>query len=54
MAAGDKEMEGPLQILQFIQNFNFDDSLPNIVILLWVFLTGAISVVSCEQSFSKF
>ena len=46
-------MEGLLQILQFIQNFNLGDSLPNIVILLRVFLTRAISVASCERSFSK-
>lgn len=51
--AGDQEMEGPLQILQFIQNFNLGDSLPNIVILLRVFLTRAISVATCERSFSK-
>ncbi|CAB4064827.1 unnamed protein product [Lepeophtheirus salmonis] len=32
-AADAEEMEGPLQLLQFIQKYNLTDSVPNIVIL---------------------
>ncbi|XP_014770203.1 uncharacterized protein LOC106869141 [Octopus bimaculoides] len=54
LAAVDAEdMEGPLQVLQFIQKYNLIDSLPNIVILLKHFLNRAISIASCERSFSK-
>ena len=52
-AADAADMEGPLQLLQFIQKYNLTDSVPNIVILLRIFLTRAISVASCERSFSK-
>ena len=44
---------GPLELLQFIQQFNLDVCVPNIVIMLRLFLTVGISVVSCERSFSK-
>ena len=46
-------MAGPLQLLQFIHQYSLEDSLPNLVVLLRVFLTRAISVASCERSFSK-
>ena len=45
--------EGPLELLQFIQKYNLGNSVPNIVILLRIFLTIAVSVASCERSFSK-
>ena len=56
MAAGgimNVKLEDPLELLQFIQKFNLADSLPNVVILLHIFLTTAVSVASCERSFSK-
>lgn len=45
--------EGPLDLLKFIQQYRLENSVPNIVILLRIFLTIAISVASCERSFSK-
>jgi len=47
--------EGPLELLhlQFIQKYNLGNSVPNIVILLLIFLTIALSVATCERSFSK-
>ncbi|RLU15917.1 hypothetical protein DMN91_011674 [Ooceraea biroi] len=45
--------EGPLELLRFIQEFSLGISVPNIVIMLRLFLTLAISVASCERSFSK-
>ncbi|XP_018497533.1 uncharacterized protein LOC100906434 [Galendromus occidentalis] len=45
--------EGPLELLQFIREFNLDICVPNIVICLRIFLTVAISSASCERSFSK-
>lgn len=39
--------------MQFIQTYKLADSVPNVVILLRIFLTIAISVASCERSFSK-
>lgn len=44
---------GPLQLLQFIVYYRLQDSVPNIVILLRIFLTIAVSVATCERSFSK-
>ena len=52
-AAGSEEIGGPLQLLQFIHKYSLQDSLPNLVVLLRIFLTRAISVASCERSFSK-
>jgi hypothetical protein len=46
-------VDGPLEVLSFIQRYRLGDSVPNIVILLRIFLTRAISVASCERSFSK-
>jgi len=43
----------PLELLQFIQKYNLGDSVPNIVIMLRSFLTIAVSVATCERSFSK-
>ncbi|XP_018494653.1 zinc finger MYM-type protein 1-like [Galendromus occidentalis] len=45
--------KGPFELLQFIQRYALGSSLPNIVVLLRIFLTLAISVASCERSFSK-
>ena len=56
MAAGgvmNEKLEHPLELLQFIQKFKLADSLPNVVILLRILLTTAVSVASCERSFSK-
>ena len=45
--------EGPLELLQFIKKYNLENSVPNIVIMLRIFLTIAVSVATCERSFSK-
>ena len=45
--------EGPLELLQFIQRYNHWNSVPNILIMLRIFLTVAVSVATCERSFSK-
>ena len=45
--------ECPLELLQFIQKYNLGNSVPNIVIMLRIFLTIAVSVATCERSFSK-
>ena len=45
--------EGPLELLQFIQKYNLGNSVPNIIIMLRIFLTIAVSVATCERSFSK-
>jgi len=47
------EKEGPLELLQFIQKCNLGNSVPNIVIILWIVLTIAVSVATCERSLSK-
>ena len=49
------EKDVPLELLQFIQKYNPGNSVPNIVglILLRIFLTIAVSVATCERSFSK-
>jgi len=39
--------------LQFIQKNNLGNSVPNIVIMLRIFITVAASVATCEKSFSK-
>ena len=39
--------------MQFIQKNNLGNSVPNIVIMLRIFITVAISVATCEKSFSK-
>ena len=41
------EKEGPLELLQFIQRYNLGNSVPNIVIMLRIFLTIAVSVATC-------
>ena len=45
--------KGPLELLQFIHKFSLGNSVPNIVIMLRIFLTIAVSVATCERSFSK-
>ena len=45
--------EGSLELLRFIIKYVFQNSVPNLTILLRVFLTKAVSVASCEQSFSQ-
>ena len=52
-ASGNDKIDGPFELLRFIQRYHLGDSVPNIVILLRIFLTRAISVASCERSFSK-
>jgi len=52
-ASGNDKIDGPFELLSFIQRNHLGDSVPNIVILLRIFLTRAISVASCERSFSK-
>lgn len=55
-AAGQQsslESCGPLDLLVFIQKFSLNISVPNIVVVLRLFLTMAISVATCERSFSK-
>ena len=47
------EKECPLELLQFIQKYNLGNSVPNIVIMLGIFLRTAVSVATCERSFSK-
>lgn len=42
-----------LALLQFIVKSKLEESLPNIVIMLRIFLTIAVSNASCERSFSK-
>ena len=39
--------------MQFIQKYKLGNSVPNIVIMLRIFLTIAVSVATCERSFSK-
>ena len=52
-ALGNDKIDGPFELFSFIQRYHLGDSAPNIVILLSIFLTRAISVASCERSFSK-
>jgi len=36
-----------------MQKYNLGHSVPNIVIMLWILLTIAVSVTTCERNFSK-
>ena len=47
------EKEAPHELLQFIQKYSLGSSVPNIVIMLRIFLTISVSVATCERSFSK-
>jgi len=47
------EKDGPLELLQLIQKYHLWNSVPNMVIMLRNFLTIAVSVATCERSFSK-
>ncbi|KAK4873255.1 hypothetical protein RN001_015284 [Aquatica leii] len=49
----DNVMKGSFKLLEFIQQCNYGISVPNIVIMLRIFLTMAINIAACEQSFSK-
>jgi len=51
MKVHNKEVS--IELLQFIQNYNLGSSVPNIVITLQNLLTIAVSVATCERSFSK-
>ena len=43
----------PLDFLQFIVEWNFIESLPNLTLSLKLFLTICVSVATCERRFSK-
>jgi len=43
----------PIEFLQFIQKYKLGNSVPNIVIMLRIFLTIAVSAATCQKSFSK-
>ena len=45
--------EETLKLLQFINKYNLANSVPNIVVMLRIFVTIAISVAICERSFSE-
>lgn len=47
------EESEPLDLLRFILRYDLEACVPNIVILLRICLTVAVSVASCERSFSK-
>ena len=47
------DKEGYLELLQFIQKCNLGNSVPNIVIMLRIFLKIAVSGATRERSFSK-
>lgn len=42
-----------LNFLEFITEYDFSDSVPNVTLALRFFLTICVSVASCERSFSK-
>jgi len=44
--------EGPLELLQFIQNYNVRNSVPNIM-MLQIFFTIAVIITTCGKSFWK-
>ena len=46
-ASGNKRIDGTLELLSFIERYHLGDYFPNILILLRIFLTWAISVASC-------
>ena len=45
------EKEGLLKLLQFIQKYNLGNSVPNIVIMLRIFLTIAVGAATWEEFF---
>ena len=56
IAAAYEEKEwkgGPLELLEFILTYDLLNSVPNIVIMLRIFLIVAVGVATCERSFSK-
>ena len=53
IAGSERQDNGPLELLHFIQQFKLGISVENIVLMLRIFLTTGISVASCERSFYK-
>jgi len=51
--AKNHEGEFKQELLQFIEKYNLGNSVPNIIIMLRVFLTIAVIITTCERSFSK-
>lgn len=49
----ETDREDPMTLLQFIHECRLETSVPNIVILLRIFLTLGVSVATAERSFSK-
>ncbi|KAK4877415.1 hypothetical protein RN001_009921 [Aquatica leii] len=49
----DNVMKGSFELLEFIQQCNYGISVPNIVIMLRIFLTIVICIAACERSSSK-
>jgi hypothetical protein len=47
------ETQTMLQLLQWIVQWGYVEMLPNLVVVLRIFLTLCVSVASCERSFSK-
>jgi len=47
------EKKSPLNFCSLFKKYNLGNSVPNIVIMLRIFLTIAVSVAACERSFSK-
>jgi len=45
--------ESLLELLQFIQKYDLGNSVLNILIMPWIFLTIAVSVATYKRSFSK-
>ena len=45
--------QGPYELLQFLLKNHLSETVPNLIILIRIFLTIGISVASCERSFSK-
>ena len=48
----DFSLQNPLQLLEFIISYG-EDVFPNFRIVLQILLTIAVSITSCERSFSK-
>ena len=45
--------QGPYELLQFLLKNHLSETVPNLIILIRIFLAIGISVASCERSFSK-
>ena len=44
------EKESPLELLKFIQKYNLGNSVPNVVIMLRIFLTITVSVLPVTRA----